>query len=142
MKKLSEEQIQVICTSAANGMTLDQIAALLMIAPQTLDLWIKNPAVVRLYKKARHERMNRIMERFCKVAEGELIADKSSLTAMIFYLKTQARWTEQTDVSVTVTDELNKHDDKVFIALKKHIKDTVLLEKIARDIDEGEASQA
>jgi Homeodomain-like domain len=74
---------------AMKGATLDQIAALCDISPSTLDRWRKLPEVAEAYNRGRAVAITDIA--------GALytIAIDGNVTACIFWLKSQAGWTDK-----------------------------------------------
>ncbi|MDD4995820.1 MAG: hypothetical protein PHW53_05160 [Patescibacteria group bacterium] len=135
-KKLSEENFKILIESARAGLTLEQISYRLMIPQRTLQRWITDPDIVAQYKKARHDSMNDIAARMERVAKGqEPLATPQSITAAIFYLKTQAQWRETVDINSTVTLEVNKFKQDILSAITKAIKDPALVQKIADEIE-------
>jgi hypothetical protein len=87
--QISPNHIVTIETMAANGATLDQIAAVLEISPRTLDNWLKREDIRCCYNRAKLKAIDQVAGAlFSKALAGDV-------ACMIFYLKTQAGWREK-----------------------------------------------
>lgn len=97
--ELSDEQILKVEKLAESGLNCDQIANYFGIGETTFhDLKKKNEIISEAYKKGRSagiEKATGLL--WSKMLEGDT-------TSIIFYLKTQARWSEKNNINVTSDD--------------------------------------
>ncbi len=135
MKKLSEEQIQVIEDFAGNGVTLEQIADYFMITRKRLCEFLQNEDIKLRYQKAKAKGINTLASTLFKQAEG------GNTTALIFWLKTRAGWTESIDINSTVNIEINKFKEAVKLALAKAVHDPETLQRIADEIEKSNTTR-
>jgi hypothetical protein len=93
-KAFGPEQIADVA-SLGRVLTQDQLAAWFGIDPVTLRaIMERQPEVSHAYKKARAEVIGKVANNLVQMAlEGDVAAS-------IFFLKTQARWTERHDVRI------------------------------------------
>ena len=92
--QITPEHISTIERMAANGATLDQIATVLDISPRTLDKWLQQEDIRRVYLRAKLKAIDQVAGAlFSKAMAGDV-------TCMIFYLKTQAGWREIKDAQL------------------------------------------
>lgn len=91
---LSPDQIKSVERMAKLGLTLDEIAYILRISPKTLDRRLEDDESVRLaYDTGRAIAKETVVGKlFEKIESG-------NIAAIIFWLKTQAKWREK-DVEV------------------------------------------
>jgi hypothetical protein len=88
-RKPTDDEIHRIETLAGRGFRLDDIAIAVGISPSGLDRWKKLEAVELAYRRGRIEAVSNVAERlYQKAMEGDV-------TAMIFYLKSQGKWTDK-----------------------------------------------
>jgi hypothetical protein len=88
-KTPNPEQLATIERLAGHGFRLDDIAIAVDISPSMLDRWMKRKDVNTAYRKGRIEAISNVAERlYQKALDGDV-------TAMIFYLKSQAQWTDK-----------------------------------------------
>lgn len=99
--KLTEDQKKLAGQLAGVGCNLDQIAAMLDMAPATLDALIaKDPSVSQAISKGRGSGISKV------AATAYQMAVSGKQPAMtIFFLKTRARWAEARDENVADSDE-------------------------------------
>ena len=104
-KTLNEEQKKLAGQLAGVGCNLEQIAAMLDMAPATLDALIaKDPSVSQAISKGRGGGISKV------AATAYQMAISGKQPAMtIFFLKTRARWAEARDVAPEENDD-NKND--------------------------------
>lgn len=87
-KVLTEDE-KAHVEALASVLTSEQIADYLGIARQTFyDIMERDPSVSVRYKKGRAKAVGNIAQNLIKKAQA------GNMTAMIFYLKTQAGWSE------------------------------------------------
>lgn len=92
--QINPDHILTIEEMAGNGATLDQIAAVLEIAPRTLDVWLQREDIRRCYNRGKYKAINQIAGKlYSKALSGDV-------ACMIFYLKTQAGWRETKDTEL------------------------------------------
>lgn len=86
---LTEEQIEMCAKYAAVGLNLNQMAALCDVSTTTFDEILKRePHIARAIEKGRSRGIGKMAQTLFQQAEG------GNTTALIFYLKTRARWAE------------------------------------------------
>lgn len=104
-KTLTEEQKKLAGQLAAVGCNLEQIAAMLDMAPATLDALIaKDPSVSQAISKGRSGGISKVASTAYQMAVS---GKQPAMT--IFFLKTRARWAEAKDVDPNDDDD-NKNE--------------------------------
>jgi predicted DNA-binding protein YlxM (UPF0122 family) len=89
---LNDEQIDKLEEVAAY-LNMEQIADLFGVCKGTMyNIMQRQPEVLERYKKGKSNRINYFADLLKKKASGENVAGDT--TAMIFFLKTRARWSE------------------------------------------------
>jgi hypothetical protein len=90
--EVTDEIVSRIEEYAGQGATLENIALLLDVSDSTLDRWLKLSQVQRAYKRGKLLAVNHIA--------GKLyaLANEGDITAIIFYLKAQAHWSDRPDL--------------------------------------------
>lgn len=89
--RLTDEQVETI-EKYAGLLTMEQLAGLLGIGASTLyAIKQRDPRVSGAYQRGRSQTISAVASKL--VAE----ALEGNTTAMIFYLKTQGRWSERVD---------------------------------------------
>lgn len=93
IKKLTEKEIVQIETMASY-LNQDQIADYIGMARNTLNaIFKRDPVVFERYKKGKARAIANVSKGLIK------IATEGNVTAQIFYLKTQAGWTENAELN-------------------------------------------
>lgn len=111
-KTLSDEQKAQIEAMAA-FLSLDQIADFFGIARNTLsEIMKRDKEVSERYKKGKAKAIGSVAQSLLTQAKG------GNLTAIIFYLKTQAGWNETMNVATEDTEDSNEIIVKVIDARK------------------------
>jgi hypothetical protein len=90
--EVTDDLVAQIEEYAGHGATLENIALMLDVSDSTLDRWLKLPQVQRAYKRGRLLAMNHIAGKLYALAE------EGDITAIIFYLKAQAHWSDRPDL--------------------------------------------
>ena len=83
------EQIEKIERLAGLGFRLDDIAIACDVSSSKLDRWLQREDVKFAYRKGKVQAVADIAERLYEKAKG------GDMTAMIFYLKCQANWSDK-----------------------------------------------
>ncbi len=105
-KPATDQQLKVLQALAGRGLTLDDIALALDISPATLDRWLQRPDVRLAYEKGRVVAKSEMAGRLWEIAmtnDEKGLPTKQATAAVIFWLKSQARWTDRLVVE-TVSD--------------------------------------
>ena len=97
--KLNDEQIKEAEDMAANGMTCEQIANYFGIGETTfLEIRNRDSKVSEAYKKGKAAGVKRVTGMLWeKIQNGDT-------TSIIFFLKTQAGWSEKNNLNLTSED--------------------------------------
>jgi hypothetical protein len=115
---LNDEQIKEVAELAESGLNCEQIADYLKLSERTFrNLKERDSAVFTAYKKGKAAGVKKATNLlWSKMMDGDT-------TSIIFYLKTQARWSEKNNLNVTSEDgSMSPKDFKI-----------VFEETIARD---------
>jgi hypothetical protein len=96
----SEEKSRMVHKLSGLGITHEQICTILDISKPTLYKYYEEEL-----SKGKAEATSQIAENLFRIASG---TDKNALTAMIFWLKTQAKWKETDVLEVNNTTEQNE----------------------------------
>tara|TARA_Y100001937_G_scaffold54217_1_gene74788 strand:+ start:1911 stop:2333 length:423 start_codon:yes stop_codon:yes gene_type:complete len=96
----SEEHSRIVHRLSGLGITHDQICDMLRISKPTLYKYYNEEL-----KLGKADATVQVAENLFRIACGN---DKNALTAMIFWLKTQAKWKETDVLEVTNTTEQNE----------------------------------
>jgi transposase-like protein len=97
-KPTTDQHLRIIQAMAAKGLTLDDIAPALDISPATLDRWLQREDVRQAYEKGRSVAKAEMATRLWEIAmsnDEKGLPTKQATTAVIFWLKAQAKWTER-----------------------------------------------
>ncbi len=74
------------------GLTLKQIAYYFGVSEPTIERWVARPEVVMAYQNGKAKGLSTIAESLYQQAI------KGNMTAIIFYLKTQGKWSEKQEI--------------------------------------------
>lgn len=86
---ITNEHISIIEDMSGKGCTLSQIAIFCDVSDSTLDRWMAEPRIKRAYERGRLIAQQQVAGTLFNLAiEGDV-------TAAIFYLKSQAGWTDR-----------------------------------------------
>lgn len=127
--ELTPEQLDMVEEKAAY-LTTEQIADLFGIARATFyNIRQRQPEVSRRYEMGKARKIARFAEQLEKKGFGEV--DKGDTTALIFFLKTRARWSEavpetKIEDQIVLTPEQQEEKDKdvkLFTEFKKWKKE-------------------
>ncbi|MEE4290650.1 MAG: hypothetical protein V2J13_02775 [Cycloclasticus sp.] len=100
-KTLTKEQADEVSTLSA-VLTIEQMADYFEMSPDTFhEIKKRQPEVFRAYKKGKAKAINDVAGNLVTQAKG------GSVAAAIFYLKTQAGWSESKDDSDDEAPPLN-----------------------------------
>lgn len=101
---LTDEQIEEVEKLAADGATTEEIAGELGISERTFfEIKNRQPAVEAAYKKGKYKAKKIVRKRLWDfINSGN--HDNVTLTATMFYLKTQDGWREKQDINHTSED--------------------------------------
>lgn len=89
---VDEKLVSQVRTLAALGLTQDQVCLVLGVGVSTLQSYQReHPEIARAYQEGRAQGLSRVTRRLFEMAMG---SGREAITACIFYLKTQGRWSE------------------------------------------------
>lgn len=88
-KEVEAKDLRIVEDMAGRGATLDDIACVIGVSPSTLDRWLKLPEVEQAYRRGRIEAKDTIASRLFD------LANEGDVTAIIFFLKAQAGWSDR-----------------------------------------------
>lgn len=121
---LTDEQIKELEDMAAY-FTIEQIADYFDISEKCLyDLRHRNNEVFTAYKKGRMRKIYRYAKTLENKAFGmsETEISKCDTASIIFYLKTQAGWSEKKDLNVTTEDVTPKMPPQIIFEVHENPK--------------------
>jgi hypothetical protein len=88
-KEVEEKDLRIVEDMSGRGATLDDIACVIGVSPSTLDRWLKLPEVEQAYRRGRIQAKDMVASRLFD------LANEGDVTAIIFYLKAQAGWSDR-----------------------------------------------
>lgn len=88
-KEVEAKDLRIVEDMAGRGATLDDIACVIGVSPSTLDRWLKLPEVEQAYRRGRIQAKDTVASRLFD------LANEGDVTAIIFYLKAQAGWSDR-----------------------------------------------
>lgn len=109
--ELTQSDLRTIEKLAGRGSTLDDIAYVLGFSPATLDRKLEQGEVREAYEKGRAIAKHDMAARLWDIAmsdDGNGIPTKQSVIAAIFWLKSQARWSDRLVIETETQESANQ----------------------------------